>query len=244
MAGRLLEGVGEPNQVGLGEPAADHLQPDGHAVGGVSGRYGDGGQSRDRAEGAVAAGLRLPHRAGGLADGGIEERRQIVLVEQRLDGGPRHVAPGQPRAVVVGVEGLHLERRAEAAVDDLVVEPELDQLGQRTHRSVRGRGQIGVEVAPELEADHRRLLQERPQIGLAYVDDRGPRGGHRFRRGLDDGADGTLGAGVAQQLVEHRKPRAPQPAGVEGVPERGRDPARAPARHRVGGGRRPRWRPG
>ena len=66
----------------------------------------------------------------GLPNGGIDQRRQIMLVEQRLDGGARHVPPGQPLAIVVGVEGLHLERRADTAVDHLVVEPQLDELGQ------------------------------------------------------------------------------------------------------------------
>ena len=122
-----------------------------------------------------------------------------MLVEQRLDRRAQRVPLAEPLAILVRVQALNLERRLKRApAENLMVESELDELGQRADQRSRGLRQLRIEVELELQPDERRALQERPEVGLAQLDRLRALRGHLLDRPLDDGPNRPLGAGGTQ----------------------------------------------
>ena len=115
VAGALLVGERELYQAGFRPGPTEQLHPHRHVVGGETGRHGNRGEARRGAQGAIAPRLRLADGAGRAPDGRIDQRIELPLVEQRGDGGSVLIPLGEARAIVLGVELLHLERAGEPA---------------------------------------------------------------------------------------------------------------------------------
>ena len=64
----------------------------------------------------LVPGWPLADRSGRPADSGIDQRPQIVLVEQRLDRRAERVPLTEPLAILVRVQALNFERRPKRAL--------------------------------------------------------------------------------------------------------------------------------
>ena len=216
VTGALLVGERQLDQARLRPRPAQQLHPDRHVVVGEATRHGDGRQAGRRAQGAVAAGLRLADGSRRPADGRVDQRIELLLVEQRGHRGPDLVPLGEARAIVLGVQRLDLQGAGEATLENAVVEPRGDEVRQRADVGAGRRLEIGVELERKLLADDRRILGELARIELLDLDDRRAQPLHVLRRALDDVAHRPAGIALVEHGRNQAEPRPVEPARVQG----------------------------
>ena len=230
-AGRF-ERVGEANQAGVVERAAEQLEPCRNLRLGEPGRHGERRQPRVRAQRAGGAHRGRPDERGLLAHGRVGERVQFIVVHETHDRLPEGLPAGHHLRVLVGGLLGAGDAPPEGAVQSLVVETRLHDLLERRHRSVRDPGQVVHQVELELQVDQAGACEQAVQAGDGCVYHLGAQRVHPGQRGAHDLGDPPSAPALLQPVGQHADAGALQRGRVESVLEAG---GRAPLQHGRGG---------
>ena len=197
MVRRLLERVGQLQQLRLGKRASQQLDAHGHPIVGKPGWHRDRRQSRCGAGVAVAAGLRLTNSRRRPSQRRVDQRGDAIVVhrlEQRL---AKLRLLGRHRAVFIRVERGHVIGSAEAPLDGRMKQSLLEDFRQAVYRRAWRAREILVQVKLELERDQRHIAFSRHRR-QRHVHRLSPLLLHSLHRGSHDAADPLVVRGVAK----------------------------------------------